>query len=38
MNIHYMKKVLVYCDTHWAIGRIYKDVEKYLDNEFIFTI
>ena len=32
-----MKKILVYCDTQWAIGRIYKDVEKYLENEFEFT-
>jgi len=32
-----MKKIVVYCDTQWAIGRIYKDVEKYLLNEFEFT-
>ena len=32
-----MKKILVYCDTQWAIGRIYKDIEKYLNNEFEFT-
>ena len=32
-----MKKVLVYCDTHWAIGRVYKDIEKYLNREFSFT-
>ena len=28
------KKILVYCDTQWAIGRIYKDLEKYLTNDF----
>jgi len=31
------KKILVYCDTHWAIGRIYRDVEIYLKNDFEFT-
>jgi len=31
------KKILVYCDTHWAIGRIYKDIDKYLDKDFSFT-
>ena len=32
-----MKKILVYCDTNWAIGRIYKDLNKYLEKEFILS-
>lgn len=31
------KKILVYCDTTWAIGRIYKDLDKYLNTYFQFT-
>jgi hypothetical protein len=31
------KKILVYCDTGWAIGRIYKDLDNYLNNEFDIT-
>jgi hypothetical protein len=31
------KKILVYCDTKWAIGRIYKDLDTYLNNDFEFT-
>lgn len=31
------KKVLIYEQTHWAIGRVYKGVEKYLTDEFVFT-
>lgn len=27
------KRILVYCDTGWAIGRIYKDLHKYLYKE-----
>jgi len=37
LQIQNHKKILVYCDTRWAIGRIYKDVDKYLNNEFSFT-
>lgn len=32
-----MKKILVYCDTNWSIGRIYKDLNKYLENDFLIT-
>lgn len=31
------KKILVYCDTAWAIGRIYMDLHKYLFTEIEFT-
>jgi glycosyltransferase involved in cell wall biosynthesis len=31
-----MKKVMIYGDSTWAIGRIHKDIEKYLCDEFEF--
>jgi len=31
-----MKKVMIYGDSTWAIGRIHKDIEKYLSDEFEF--
>lgn len=31
------KKLLVYCDTGWAIGRIYKDLDNYLNSDFDIT-
>lgn len=31
-----MKKVLIYGEPTWAVGRIHKDIEKYLSNEFEF--
>jgi glycosyltransferase involved in cell wall biosynthesis len=31
-----MKKVLIYAEPTWAIGRIHKDIEKYLCDEFEF--
>jgi hypothetical protein len=31
------KKILVYCDTGWAIGRIFKDLDKYLSKDFDIT-
>jgi hypothetical protein len=32
-----MKKILVHCDTNWAIGRIYKDLNKYLEKDFLLS-
>jgi hypothetical protein len=31
-----MKKVMIYGEPTWAIGRIHKDIEKYLCDEFEF--
>jgi hypothetical protein len=31
-----MKKVLIYAEPAWAIGRIHKDIEKHLCDEFEF--
>lgn len=31
-----MKKVMIYAEPAWAIGRIHKNIEKYLSNEFEF--
>ena len=28
---------MVYAETKWAIGRIFNDLDKYLQNEFDFT-
>lgn len=33
----YKKKLLIYCDTGCANGRIYKDLDKYLNCEFDIT-
>jgi len=33
-NIIKRKKVLAYIDTHWSIGRIFKDLHPYLCDEF----
>jgi hypothetical protein len=31
-----MKKVLIFAESGWAVGRIHRDLEKYLSDEFQF--
>lgn len=33
-NMSNKKKILVYEQTHWAIGRVYKGVDKYLTDDY----
>ncbi len=31
------KKVLVYSDNYWSLGRVNKDIEKYINKDYVFT-